>query len=65
MASPGESPGKPKGVPMDTALLIVIMSFVALSVAALAGGGLGLAVTRLLGCGPASASGTEARDSIH
>jgi hypothetical protein len=50
---------------MDTALLVVIMSFVALSVAALAGGGLGLGVMRLLGCGPGSASGTEARDSIH
>jgi len=49
---------------MDTALLVVIMSLVALHVAALAGGGLGLFVMRLLGRGPESISGTEGRESM-
>ena len=53
------------GFPMDTGLLVIIMSFVALNVAALVGGGLGLGIMRLLGRGPTSASGAEARDSIH
>jgi len=50
---------------MDTALLVIIMSFVALNVAALVGGGLGLGIMRLLRRELASASDAEARDSIH
>ncbi len=50
---------------MDTELLIVIMSIVALHVAALAGGGLALGIMRLLGRDPVSASGAEGRESIH
>lgn len=50
---------------MDTQLLIVIMSIVALHVAAIGGGGLVLAIMRLLGRGPATADGVEDRDSIH
>ncbi len=50
---------------MDTAFLVVIMSLVALHVAALVGGGLGLGIMRLLGRGPASASDAEGRESIH
>jgi hypothetical protein len=53
------------GFPMDTTLLIVIMSIVALHVAALAGGGLALGIMRLLGYRPASANEGEARESIH
>jgi hypothetical protein len=53
-----------RGFPMDTAFLVVIMSLVALHVAALAGGGLGLLVMRLLGRGPESISGTEGRESM-
>lgn len=53
------------GFPMDTELLIVIMSIVALHVAALAGGGLALGIMRLLGRDPVSASGAEGRESIH
>lgn len=50
---------------MDTTLLIVIMSIVALHVAALAGGGLALGIMRLFGHRPASANEAEGRDSIH
>jgi len=50
---------------MDTELLLVIMSIVALHVAALAGGGLVLGIMRLLGRDPVSASGIEGRDSVH
>jgi hypothetical protein len=50
---------------MDTQLIVVIMSIVALHIAALAGGGLVLGVMRLLGCGPVSANGGDGRDSIH
>jgi hypothetical protein len=50
---------------MDTAFLVVIMSIVALHVAALAGGGLALGVMRLLGRVPPSISGPEERESIH
>ena len=50
---------------MDTQLFVVIMSIVALHVAALAGGGLVLGVMRLLGRGPASANGADGRESIH
>ena len=49
---------------MDTALLVVIMSLVALHVAALAGGGLVLVIMRLLGRGPESAPATEGRESM-
>ncbi len=40
---------------MDTALLVAILSIVALHVAALVGGGLALGVMRLLGRHPARA----------
>jgi hypothetical protein len=50
---------------MNTQLLLVIMSIVALQLAALAGGGLALGIMRLLGRGPVSANGAEGRDSIH
>jgi hypothetical protein len=50
---------------MDTALLVVIMSIIALHVAALGGGGLAWAVMKLLGFGKANASAGEGRDSIH
>lgn len=53
------------GFPMDTQLLVAIMSIVALHVAALGGGGLALGVMRLLGYHPASADEAEGRDSIH
>jgi len=53
------------GDPMDTQLLVVIMSIVALHVAALAGGGLVLGIMRLLGRAPASTNGAEGRESIH
>lgn len=49
---------------MDTQLLVVIMSIVALHVAALVGGGLGLGIMRLLGRGPASHDGAEGRESL-
>jgi hypothetical protein len=49
---------------MDTAFLVVIMSLVALHVAALAGGGLGLVIMRLLGRGPASTPAAEGRESM-
>ena len=48
---------------MNTALLVVIMSLVALHVAALAGGGLVLVVMRLLGRGPASVNGADEQES--
>ncbi|MFZ1864396.1 MAG: hypothetical protein WAU39_09260 [Polyangiales bacterium] len=41
---------------MNTELLIVILSIVALHVAALAGGGLALGIMRLLGRAPARAT---------
>ncbi|MFW2387584.1 MAG: hypothetical protein ACN4G0_04570 [Polyangiales bacterium] len=47
---------------MDTQLTLVIMSIVALHVAALAGGGLALGIMRLLGRGPASANGADTQD---
>ena len=50
---------------MNTQLLLVIMSIVALHVAALAGGGLVLGIMRLLGRAPISANEADARDSIH
>lgn len=50
---------------MNTQLLLVIMSIVALHVAAIAGGGLVLGIMRLLGHGPATANGADERDSIH
>jgi len=50
---------------MDTALLVVIMSIVTLSVAALAGGGLGLLVMRLFGRVPTLPAASPAADSIH
>ncbi|MGB8331191.1 MAG: hypothetical protein WCE62_13795 [Polyangiales bacterium] len=49
---------------MDTALHVLILSLVALHVAALGGGGLGLLVMRLLGHRPARVSAAEVRDSI-
>lgn len=44
---------------MDTELLIVILSIVALNAAALVGGGLALGIMRLLGRGPARADGAN------
>jgi len=52
------------GFPMNTSLLVVILSLIALHVAALAGGGLALAVMRLLGRGPQSLPSAEGRESI-
>jgi hypothetical protein len=52
-------------VPMDTPFLLVIMSIVALHLAALLGGGLALGVMRLLGRAPTSIDGAEGRESIH
>jgi hypothetical protein len=49
---------------MDTAFLVVIMSLVALHIAALVGGGLGLVIMRLLGRGPASTPAAEGRESM-
>jgi hypothetical protein len=49
---------------MDTAFLVVIMSLVTLHIAALVGGGLGLAIMRLLGRGPESAPAAEGRESM-
>ena len=53
------------GTPMDTQLYIVIMSIVGLHLAALVGGGLALGIMRLLGRGPATANGADARESFH
>ena len=50
---------------MDTALLVAIMSFVVLFVAALAGGGLALGIMRLLGRRPGFGPEPDARDSVH
>ena len=47
---------------MDTQLQLVIMSIVALHVAALLGGGLVLGVMRLLGRGPVSANGADEQE---
>jgi hypothetical protein len=50
---------------MSTELQIVIMSIVALHAAALAGGGLALAVMRLFGRKPGEVGATDAGDSVH
>ncbi len=50
---------------MDTAFLVAILSIVALHVAAIAGGGLGLVIMRLLGRTPTSTPSSEGRESIH
>jgi len=50
---------------MNTQLLLVIMSIVALHVAAIGGGALALGIMRLLGRAPATATGADDRDSIH
>lgn len=52
-------------VPMDTPFLVVIMSIVALHLAALLGGGLALGIMRLLGHAPTSIDPAEGRESIH
>jgi hypothetical protein len=49
---------------MNTQLLIVILSIVALHVAAIIGGGLGLGIMRLLGRKPPRLSG-DAADTVH
>jgi hypothetical protein len=49
---------------MNTQLLLVIMTIVALHAAAFAGGGLALGIMRLLGRGPASEPSTEDRESV-
>ena len=65
MACPSTSlTGSDWGIPMDTAFLVVIMSLVTLHIAALVGGGLGLAIMRLLGRGPESAPAAEGRESM-
>ncbi len=46
---------------MNTQLLIVVMSVLALHVAALLGGGIALGILRLLGRWPASANGADER----
>jgi hypothetical protein len=48
---------------MNTQLLLVIMSIVALHVAALAGGGLVLGIMYLLGRAPVSVCGADRRES--
>jgi hypothetical protein len=50
---------------MNTELLIVILSIVALHVAALLGGGLALGVMKLLGRQPPGLSSGDATDSAH
>ena len=50
---------------MDTPFLVVIMSIVALHLAALLGGGLALGVMHLLGRAPTSIDPAEGRESIH
>ena len=50
---------------MNTQLLIVIMSIVALHVAALAGGGLALGIMRLFGRKPPRLSADDATDTVH
>jgi hypothetical protein len=44
---------------MDTALIVAILSVVALVAAALGGGGLALGIMRLLGRGPANAGASN------
>jgi hypothetical protein len=48
---------------MDTGFLFVIMSIVALHIAALVGGGIALGVMRMFGYRPVSDA--EGRESIH
>ena len=50
---------------MNTQLFLVIMTIVALHVAALVGGGIALGIMRLLGRAPASMPSDDARESIH
>jgi hypothetical protein len=49
---------------MDTALHVLILSLVALHVAALAGGGIGLLVMRWLGYDSEISTPTQARESL-
>ena len=53
------------GCPMNTQLLIVILSILALHVAALVGGGLALGVMRLLGRKPPQLPTGDAADTAH
>lgn len=50
---------------MNTQLLIVILSIVALHVAALAGGGLALGIMRLFGRKPPSLPPGDPSESVH
>ena len=50
---------------MTTELLIVILSIVALNLAALVGGGLALGVMRLFGHKPTRLSTGDATDTVH
>jgi hypothetical protein len=50
---------------MNTQLLIVILSIVALHLAAFVGGGLALGVMRLFGRKPPQLTGREPAESIH
>jgi hypothetical protein len=54
------------GVPMSTELQLVILSIVALHIAALAGGGLALAIMRLFGRKPVTQlPGGDAESTAH
>lgn len=50
---------------MNTQLLIVILSIVALHVAALAGGGLALGIMRLFGRKPPTLQAGDPSESVH
>lgn len=50
---------------MNTQLLIVILSIVALHLAALVGGGLALGVMKMLGRTPPSLPAGDAADTVH
>jgi hypothetical protein len=66
VSGPIAAPAEPTwGYPMNTELLIVILSIVALHVAALVGGGLALGVMRLLGRTPPGPPPGDAADTVH
>lgn len=62
---PKKAAAGPWGCPMNTQLLIVILSIAALHVAALVGGGLALGVMRLLGRTPPQLPAGDAADTAH
>jgi hypothetical protein len=66
VSCPNAAPAEPTwGYPMNTELLIVILSIVALHVAALVGGGLALGVMRLLGRTPPGQPAGDAAETAH